>query len=515
MKHTILLAGALAVLLFGRSAPAYAHPVPKKTHDRTILVRLTAEAIVVEYRLEVDEWTAVNDLVAVLGKDELAALKKPREFYAAFTRAYGPILAAHLHATLDGKELTFKCIKDGHEVLDHLRCDFVFQADLKQVLGQDRTLKFREGNYELDGGRIDLSISADGSVTLYKSDQPDEVLKKRPPTERKPGDEARLRQVSALWEVKAERVRVPPREITPPELLPSPREIAQESLPLPREIPAIKAGIAPVASADGPEAKPRTLLDLVLSSQLGLWTLLLLSAAFGAVHALTPGHGKTLVAAYLVGERGTVWHALLLGVVTTLTHTGTVLLVAAALVLMFPDAVPAHVQTALGFIGGLLIAGLGFWLVLRRLSGGPDHIHIGGGHSHHHHGDHDHVHAHAAIEQPFGRWGLIVLGISGGIVPCWDAIAMLGFAIAAQRLWLGLPLLLAFSAGLAGVLVLIGIAVVHAKGFAGSHWGESRVFRALPLASAVVITGMGLWLCYDSIHHPEAPPAVTRVASAP
>ena len=95
---------------------------------------------------------------------------------------------------------------------------------------------------------------------------------------------------------------------------------------------------------------------------------------------------------------------------------------------------------------------------------------------------------------------LIVLGMSGGIVPCWDAILMFGFAVATRRLWLGLPLLLAFSAGLAAVLIAIGIIVVKAKRLAGSQWGESRLFRALPIVSALLVTGMGLWLCYESAH---------------
>ena len=97
---------------------------------------------------------------------------------------------------------------------------------------------------------------------------------------------------------------------------------------------------------------------------------------------------------------------------------------------------------------------------------------------------------------------LIVLGVSGGIVPCWDAIAMLGFAIAAQRLWLGVPLLLAFSAGLAGVLVAIGITVVYAHGLVGSRWGESTIWKALPICSALALIGMGLWLCRDSLPPP-------------
>jgi ABC-type nickel/cobalt efflux system permease component RcnA len=253
------------------------------------------------------------------------------------------------------------------------------------------------------------------------------------------------------------------------------------------------------------------LLDLLLDQRRGVWVLLALAAFFGAAHALTPGHGKTLVAAYLVGERGTIGHALILGLVTTLTHTGAVLLLAAGVLIFFPGAVPPHLQAVLGFGGGALVAGMGFWLLLKRMTGGADHIHLGGdphhhhgmhGHADHFHDAHGHVHPLPAAEQAGGLWGLIILGISGGIVPCWDAIAMFGFAVSAQRLWLALPLLLAFSAGLAAVLIVIGILVVQVKGFAGAHVGDSRWFRALPLASAAIVTGLGMWLCYQSLHPP-------------
>ena len=91
-----------------------------------------------------------------------------------------------------------------------------------------------------------------------------------------------------------------------------------------------------------------------------------------------------------------------------------------------------------------------------------------------------------------------MLGISGGIVPCWDAIALLAMAIGTQRVWLGLPLLLAFSAGLAGVLVLIGVLVVKIKGFGSSRFGDGRIVRTLPILSAVVVTLLGIWLCIDA-----------------
>ena len=99
-----------------------------------------------------------------------------------------------------------------------------------------------------------------------------------------------------------------------------------------------------------------------------------------------------------------------------------------------------------------------------------------------------------------GWWGLIALGVSGGIVPCYDAIIMLIFAVSARRLWLALPLLLAFSTGLAGVLIVIGILVVQMKGVAASRWGVSRWVKSLPLVSAVLVIVLGMFLCYRSVH---------------
>jgi nickel/cobalt exporter len=97
-----------------------------------------------------------------------------------------------------------------------------------------------------------------------------------------------------------------------------------------------------------------------------------------------------------------------------------------------------------------------------------------------------------------GLAGLIALGISGGIIPCTDAIALLAMAISSHKIQLAVPLLLAFSTGLAAVLVLIGVAVVRFKHLAGGYWSETRFFRALPVVSAAWVFGLGLWLCYAS-----------------
>jgi ABC-type nickel/cobalt efflux system permease component RcnA len=518
----------LCTLYFVLCTPAlYAHPIPRRSYDRTVTIRLAADGVTVNYRLEVDEWTVVFvDLPAVLDKGDRARLSKPREFYEAFTRAYGPILAENLSATLDGKPLKWRCLEHKHEVLDHLRCDFVFKAAWDLHPGQRHRFALLDGNYELESGVLRLSLTNDPNVPLSELTAPSEALKNRAVVDLRPGEDAQRRKASASFMLAANLKAVRPSDtaatagLKPP---PGTDQASGVSKPVSAALVDARSPKAPPeepAEAEAPARRRNSLLALLDTDQ-GFWLLMLSALVLGAFHALTPGHGKTLVAAYLVGERGTTWHALLLGLVTTLTHTGVVLLLAVGLYFSFPqgkipESAQQQIHTTLEMVGGLMIVGLGVWLLMRRLSGGADHIHLGGhGHHHHHphsHGGHSHSHgggdhyhdeqghAHPVEKQPVGRWGLIVLGMQGGIVPCWDAIGVVLFTISVNRLWLALPMLLAFSAGLAGVLVLVGILVVHARGLLGSHWGEGRLIRALPLISALVITLLGLWMCYDARH---------------
>jgi ABC-type nickel/cobalt efflux system permease component RcnA len=490
---------------------AAAHLIDPDNHDRFAEVHLTANpaarevVVVVEYRLEVKENTALgNDLQ---GLQELDLVKFRQGPYREYARCFGLELMANLDAKVDGRALTFTCTKrtntlrdEQHRRLGHLRCDYVFQAAVKVRPARRHRLVFVDNNFrEGDKGSLRLSFTGRRPVRVVKKTVPSPALQERDPTLFGPGDEDRLRTVDVKFSFSTKKTKA-----------------------LPGTTPPTTKGATDAGSADDEAAGDGwDLKDLFFRSKHGLLVLLVLAAAFGAVHALTPGHGKTLVAAYLVGERGTAWHAVFLGLVTTLTHTGVVLVLAAVLYWYFPRGMSAEarqdVQTTLGLCGGLVITLLGFWLLLRRLSGRADHFHLGGHGHHHHHGDghhHHHHHGHAADHyhdehghvhpQPgkTGRvswWGLAVLGISGGLIPCWDAIFILLFAVAKDMVWLALPLVLAFSAGLAGVLVLIGILVVYAKGFAGSHWGESRFFRALPLVSAAAVAALGLWVCYSSL----------------
>jgi ABC-type nickel/cobalt efflux system permease component RcnA len=480
----LLVSGAL----LWPAPAAYCHPVKDTDHDRTIVVRLSWDeksqrfAINVDYRLEVDEYRAFRDVAELReGFDVARAKENPDGIYEEYTRLLGPILAGNVVVTANGKTLDLSCLKRAHRLTDekgqplgHLRCDFLFQAHFPGAAGSMQKVTVEETNFELTGGKIDVSIIGDGSVRILAKVEADQALKDRPERLR---DEAKLRSVSATLERTG-------REPDPQPQFPEPDMGQGSASPL-----------------------VRLLQD---SSGKWLWLLLLAAAGFGAAHALTPGHGKTLVAAYLVGERGTTLHAVVLGLVTTLTHTGIVLLIAVGL--QFATVEVQHqVVAGMGLAVGLLIVGLGAWRLLRNLAGRADHIHLWGkghhhgGHSHHHgtgHLDHDHDEHGTAMPRktPVGWWALIVLGMGGGIVPCSDAVLLLGGAVLMGKLDLALPLLLAFSAGLAGVLVLVGVLVVHVRGFAQSRWGEGRLVRSLPILSALALTVLGFWLCYESVH---------------
>jgi ABC-type nickel/cobalt efflux system permease component RcnA len=450
--------GIVAAATLATASILVAHPVPSQAHLRTIDVRLRATELCIFYRLEVDQLTALRDLLDA-GKEK--GLTKPAEFYDSYLKWQAPLLVDQLFASLDGQTVTLRCVEQKYEILDHLRCDFIFIADWS-ISGEHR-LEFRDDTFPKEPGRVKLTLTQEDGITTLSRTAPSGLLQARGPLDLQPGDDARLRTIRANFRRDGETSK----------------------------------SVAPIVDRDIRPSPGGSSLVALLDAPHGMAMLLLLAAVFGAAHALTPGHGKTMVAAYLVGERGTARHAVVLGLVTTITHTGAVLLLAAGLYWKYRDAAPATISAVLGFVGGLLIAGLGLWLLLRRLSGQADHVHLGGG-GHTHNAD-----GTVTFHDREAVWGrLIILGISGGIVPCWDAVLLLMFAISAQLLWLALPLLLAFSAGLASVLVAIGLAVVYTKGIAGARWSESRFWKALPLFSAAALIILGILLCRDSLNLP-------------
>lgn len=491
---TLLLFAALAGF-------ARAHPVPKTHHDRAITVHLDRSAkpghlkLRIEYRLEVDEETVIyEDMRPFWDEVDIARYqKKPLEYYSEYMRIYAPILADRMPIKLNGKPVELTCeakdrmprlVDEKGQKLGHLRCEFMFHAEIPLPAEGESKFTFREANFQLQQGQVLLRFVNAADLRISALTAPDEALQKRSLAEQTPGDDEKLRNL---------RIVFAPGEST----LPPPSVAAA-----PKPAPPTEADHA--ASSVFNESD--SLLWLV-TSDYSMWLKLLLATVFGAFHALTPGHGKTLVAAYLIGQRGTVWHAFVLGIVTTLTHTGSLLILAAVLYFL-PDHLQGEFKQwliqGLGLATGMIVICLGAWLLLQRLSGRADHVHLGGGHEHSHSHGHGHSHSHGVDWSAGGAsgvrwWGLIVLGVTGGMIPCVDAIGLIAFFVARGEFWIVLPALICFSAGLAGVLVLIGILVVRIPRFAGSRFGEGRVVKALPLVSSVVIIAMGFWLCYKGV----------------
>ncbi len=227
---------------------------------------------------------------------------------------------------------------------------------------------------------------------------------------------------------------------------------------------------------------------------------LAIAFGLGAIHAMSPGHGKTIVAAYLVGSRSTPKHAIFLGGMVTFTHTISVFLLGFATLFLSRYVLPERLFPVLGVISGLTIVWIGAALFFRRLhvarhhDGGPDHGHAHSGDPHHHHHGHgEHPHSHAP-EGEVTPGSLIALGASGGLVPCPSALVLLLSSIALGRAALGLALLVTFSAGLAVALTAIGLIALYAKRLLpdGARAARSPIARYLPVASAAVMTGAGL-----------------------
>jgi ABC-type nickel/cobalt efflux system permease component RcnA len=232
---------------------------------------------------------------------------------------------------------------------------------------------------------------------------------------------------------------------------------------------------------------------------------LVIAFGLGAFHALSPGHGKTVVAAYLVGSRGTAGHALLLGMIVTLTHTIGVFALGFVTLFASKYILPEKLYPWLGFTSGLIIVVMGMFLFSKRYRAlfgrnGHDHGHAHSHqHQHSHSHDHEHGHHHHLIPEKVTWGGLFALGVSGGIIPCPEALIVLLSAISLQRVGFGLVLILAFSIGLALVLMTIGLMMVYARRFIERFNDQGRVISSLPLISSVVIAILGFAIAVQSL----------------
>ncbi|MEH2255539.1 nickel/cobalt transporter [Nostoc sp.] len=242
-----------------------------------------------------------------------------------------------------------------------------------------------------------------------------------------------------------------------------------------------------------------------------LTILIALAIAFlwGGLHALSPGHGKTIVGAYLVGSRSNAQHALFLGLIMTITHTAGIFALGLVTLGTSKFILTEQLYPWLSVLSGVLVTVIGLNLFISRLQGtqvshSHDHVHSHQ-HSHdlHHHHHHDHVHHEHSHLPPDGasmKWSsLLALGISGGLLPCPSALVVLLSAIAMGRVGFGLALVSAFSLGLAAVLTGIGLMLVYAKNQFEHLPLQIPRIKMLPVASALCITLIGLGITSQAL----------------
>ena len=245
--------------------------------------------------------------------------------------------------------------------------------------------------------------------------------------------------------------------------------------------------------------------QLVTTRRLSLWflfTAAFVSMGLGALHALEPGHGKTIVAAYLVGSRGTARHAALLGVIVTVAHTASVFALGAITLYASHYILPEQLYPWLGVLSGLTIAGLGGYMLLRRLTGVElEHAHVVGEMHGHWFSSKKKPAEEIAMAREAEESGpaktvsltqLFTLGITGGIIPCPAALVVLLSAFALHRIGFGFFLITSFSVGLAAVLIGFGLLMVYARRFMARLQVDGPITRRwLPVASAGFMTILG------------------------
>lgn len=538
----LVVASLLLGLLATVAAPpkkASAHPMGNFTINHYSALTLGPERLDVLYIVDMAEIPAYQELGTIRADKSTNLTPAEREAYTtrkAAELAPGLVLAVNGRVeklTLEGSpQLSFP---PGVGGLPTLRIELKLWAPLDAV--QSGTLEYRDDNYkERIGWKEIVAVPGEG-VSLEGSSVPaadlSDQLRSYPPD--RINDPPRDSYATLSYSVTGAAAATRDDATGQPQLAPTSSETWGSLDWVKQQTDALSAVM--------------TQRDLPLGA---LFTALIIAFSIGAAHALSPGHGKTVVAAYLVGSRGTALHALLLGVTVTVSHTLGVFLLGFVVLYLANFILPEALYPWLSFISGMMLAAMGITLFVQRMrawragrsrTSAPaalqahshgdghnhdhDHNHSHGdaahshephthdGHTHAHDHDHNHNHNHddASVPHKHGPFGtahthvpadgqrvtlgsLLVLGISGGIIPCPSALVVLLVAVASGQVALGLTLILAFSLGLAAVLVAIGLLMVYSRQLLNRfRFGSSRfggVMAGLPVLSALAVSILGL-----------------------
>lgn len=466
LRRLLALAAALLVLLPG--ALAAGHPLGISSINRYLGVRLQPGEVEVDYLLDYAELPAWSEIETLDTDHDNAVTPAERERYLDRVQA---IVLRALVVRVNGRPVALRAAfrsleaPPGQNGLSTLRVAIELRAP-RPATPADVTVAVRDDTYSNRSGwrEMDALATPHGRV----------VSSSLPPSPR----------AGAGLAYPAEALANPPRHDEATFVL---RPLAGGG--------ARASGSAtarPLSQGD-PEGQR---LAALLRDPHRSWSFVLvaLGLAFllGAGHALSPGHGKTLVAAYLVGSHGRPRHALALGATVTFTHTASVFLIGVLALAIEQTIGSDRLLRALELTAGLLVAGVALSQLparVRRLRASAPHDHDHA-HDHDHSHGHGHGHDHAPPEKITWR-GLVAMGVSGGLVPCPGALVVLLTAIALHRVAFGLGLLVAFSLGLATVLCGLGLLFVLARRLLDRVPTHARWLRALPVASSCAVLALG------------------------
>lgn len=485
-------------LLVALAAPitALAHPLGNFTVNRYSRLELSRDRVRVRYVVDMAEIPAfqARARIDVNGDGTLDAAEQDRYLSDQIAA-----VLANLRLIVNDEALALQAhdaqidFAPGQGGLSTLRISVWLTAWLPA--GETWQLDYEDGNFAARPGWKEIVVAAQG-VNVLAASAPARDL----------SDELRA---------------------YPQDLLQSPPDVSHASIRFEAAVDGV-TDAAPVAevrrAASAFSRGGDQFAQLIAIPELGLGAIvaaLIGAFVWGAAHAFSPGHGKTVVAAYLVGARATARHALFLGATTTVTHTAGVFTLGLVTLFASQYVVPEQLYPWLEAGSGALLAGLGLSMFahrVRRLRQAAWHEHHHHDHDHDHghdHGhvqahDHDHDHHHSAVDHshlPPGAHGtpvtwrsLLALGISGGLLPCPSALVVMLGAIALNRIAFGLLLIGVFSLGLAGTLTAIGIMMVRAKswieraGAGGRLPIGRRAIQIIPAVSAlfIMLAGVGL-----------------------
>jgi nickel/cobalt transporter (NicO) family protein len=457
MRRLLLFAVIVASVLLA-PALAVAHPLGNFTINRYAGIELTPGHVRIDYVVDMAEipTVQVRPQMDADGDGEVTDTER-----AAWATRVAPGLRSGLDVSIGGRPVRLGVVsasarfRPGQGGLDILRLEAAFSGPAPA----EGRLSFADTNYgDRIGWREVTAVGADGTALASSS--------------------------------------VPARSVSNA-LLYYPRDLLSSPLDVTTATVSFRPGPSAVVSAEEPGAATDARPDVTGGAFAGLVgrtgpfmaVALLLALGFGALHALGPGHGKTLMAAYLVGAGGRVRHAVAVGGSVAVMHTASVLGLGFVVLALTQVFAPERVYPWLGLVSGLIALGLGATLLVSRLGrwSGSD---ADGDHHHDHDHDQDHVHGH---EAPLSRRGLTALAVAGGILPSPTALVVLLAAIALGRVAYGLALIAAFSLGLAGALVVVGILALRARD-ALTRRVSGRTARLVPVLSAASIAVLGLVL---------------------